>query len=263
MKSRKYNPKFESWRLTLKRVIEERQTPTGTLFYLVIQSLIVLSLLSFSIETIPNLPSSTRGVLNAFEVFCVGVFTLEYFLRIWVSDNRLKFVVSFYGVVDLVAILPFYLSNGIDLRSVRIFRLFRVFRALKLFRYTKAIARLIHAFHLVREELTIFLVVVVFLLYLTSVGIYYFEHDAQPNEFGSIFHCLWWAVATLTSVGYGDVYPITPGGKIFTVFVLIIGMGTVAVPSGLVASALTQVLTTENKIAAEVADTRDTSRPGR
>ena len=96
------------------------------------------------------------------------------------------------------------------------------------------------AFGIVREEVVLFICFALFLLYLSALGIYHFEHQAQPEVFASVIHSLWWAVATLTTVGYGDIYPVTVGGKIFTFFILIIGMGIVAVPAGLVASALTK-----------------------
>ncbi len=233
--------------IALKKFIEENDTKAGKYFDLFIQSLIILSLISFSIETLPNLSLISRNILWHLEVFCITVFSIEYILRIIVADSRIKFIFSFYGLIDLFAILPFYLSTGIDLRSIRVFRLLRLFRIFKLFRYSRAIKRFRLAFQNIKEELIIFLIATSFLLYVSSVGIYYFEHDAQPEQFSSVFHCLWWAVATLTTVGYGDVYPITFGGKIFTFFILMIGLGIVAVPAGLIASALTTVLSEENK----------------
>ncbi|WP_201746181.1 ion transporter [Veronia nyctiphanis] len=154
--------------------------------------------------------------------------------------KKLKFIFSFFGVVDLLAILPFYLSTGLDLRSVRAFRFLRLVRVLKLARYNAAIRRFNKAFSIAKEELILFLSASLIILYLASVGIYYFESPAQPDTFGSIFHSLWWAVATLTTVGYGDIYPITIGGKVFTFFVLIVGLGIVSIPAGLVASALSK-----------------------
>jgi len=161
-------------------------------------------------------------------------------LRVTVADRKLKFIFSFYGLVDLLSILPFYISSGIDLRSIRAFRLLRLFRAFKIVRYNKAIRRFHRALLIAREELTLYLLVTLMLLYFAAVGIYYCEHEAQPKEFASVFHSLWWAVATLTTVGYGDVYPITTGGRIFTFVVLLIGLGVVSVPAGLVASALSK-----------------------
>ena len=233
--------------MQLKRIIEENDTTAGKVFDLFIQFLIVLSLVSFSIETLPNLGKNTKWILNTTEVIIVAIFTLEYLLRLFVADKKLKFVFSFYALIDLIAILPFYVARGIDLRSIRVFRLFRLIRAFKIFRYSKAIQRFKNAFLEVKEELILFLVATGFLLFIAAVGIYYFENPAQPEQFKSIFHSLWWAVATLTTVGYGDIYPITAGGKIFTSFIVIIGLGIIAVPTGLIASALTKTLKDEEE----------------
>ena len=117
-----------------------------------------------------------------------------------------------------------------------------MFRIFKLLKYNSAIDRLLFAFREIKKELFIFLIATIFLLYVSSVGIYYFENAAQPDQFKSVFHSMWWAVATLTTVGNGDVYPITVGGKIFTTFIVFIGMGLVAVPTGLLASALSKTI---------------------
>ena len=162
-------------------------------------------------------------------------------------DNRLKFIFSVQGLIDLLAILPFYLRIGIDLRSIRVFRLLRLARVFKFFRYSKAISRFKNTFRIVKAELILFMISTLFLLYLAAVGIYYFENQAQPENFASVFHSLWWAVATLTTVGYGDVYPITIGGRIFTFTILMIGLGIIAVPAGLLSSALTQTLDEERE----------------
>ncbi len=214
-------------------------------FEYVFQALILLSLVSFAMETLPDLSETTRERLHAFEVFSVVVFTLEYLLRLALGRPRMAYAFSFYGVVDLLAILPFYITTGLDLRSLRIFRLLRLFRLLKLVRYSAAVQRYHRAFRIAREELVFFGIISLILLYLSAVGIYYFEHQAQPETFGSVFHCLWWAVVTLCAVGYGDVIPITVGGRIFTFFVLIIGLGFVAVPSGLFAAALSKARETD------------------
>ena len=115
-----------------------------------------------------------------------------------------------------MAILPFYIAKGVDLRSLRALRLLRLFRAFKLIRYSKAIRRLHKALFIVKEEMVLFFCVTILLMFFSAVGIYYFENEAQPEAFASIFHSLWWGIVTLTTVGYGDVYPITIGGKIFT-----------------------------------------------
>jgi len=236
-----------SWKSKLKTIIEDNQTPEGKWFDLSIQVLIVLSLISFSIETLPNISEEYSAFLKTFEVATVIIFTIEYLLRLFVASKKAKFIFSFYGMVDLFAILPFYLTVGIDLRSIRIFRLLRLFRVFKILRYSKAIHRFAKAFYSIKEELILFFFLSMFLLFLSSVGIYYFENPAQPEVFQSIFHSMWWAVATLTTVGYGDIYPITIGGKVFTSIMLFIGLGIVAVPTGLISSALTKTRESDNK----------------
>lgn len=203
-----------------------------------IQALIVLSLIAFSLETLPNLSPEMSIALYFFEVVTVIIFSIEYLTRLWLAPNRLKFAFSFFGIVDLLAILPFFLSIGLDLRSIRIVRLFRLTRLFKLARYNKAIQRFHRAILIAREEILLFVSAATILLYLGAVGIYYCESEAQPEEFGSVFHCLWWSVVTLTTVGYGDVYPVTVGGRVFTAGLLFVGLGIVAVPTGIISSAL-------------------------
>lgn len=224
--------------MKLKDVVERNDTRAGRLFDIAIQLLIVISLISFSVETLPDLAPAMQSFLRYTEIACVAAFTVEYLLRIVVAERPLGFVFSFFGLVDLAAILPFYVTTGVDLRSLRAIRLLRLFRALKLVRYSAAIRRFHRAFIIAREELVLFASVTALLLYFAAVGIYYCERDAQPEVFRSVFDGLWWAVATLTTVGYGDVYPITAGGKVFTFVILMVGLGVVSVPAGLVASAL-------------------------
>ncbi|WP_246109489.1 ion transporter [Roseimaritima multifibrata] len=227
--------------------MERSDSTIGRAFDLAIQLLIVLSLIAFSVETLPNLDPQWIRFLQIFEVVTVLVFTAEYLLRFLVADRKLSFVFSFFGIIDLLAILPFYLSFGIDLRTIRAFRLLRLFWMFKLVRYSKAIQRFHRAFLIAREEIVLFLCVTIILLYLAAVGIYHFEHDTQPEAFASIFHSLWWAVITLTTVGYGDIYPVTAGGRIFTFALLLIGLGVVSVPAGLMASALSKAREMEKK----------------
>ena len=225
----------------IRQVIDSTETLPGRVFTFTIQFLIIVSLVTFSIDTLPDLAPATKAALRLIEVVTVIIFSLEYVLRLVVAEKALKFVFSFYGLVDLAAILPFYIASGLDLRAIRVFRLLRLLRILKLLKYNNAINRFRRAFVIAKEELILFGMVAVILLYLSAVGIYYFENSAQPEQFKSVFHSLWWAVTTLTTVGYGDMYPITAGGRIFTFFVLMIGLGIVAVPTGLIASALSQV----------------------
>jgi voltage-gated potassium channel len=157
-----------------------------------------------------------------------------------VADSKPRFIFSFFGLIDLVAILPFYLSFGIDLRSLRALRFLRLFRVLKLVRYNKAMNHFVRAIKTAKEEILLFIFITLMLIYFSAVGIYYFENQAQPEHFTSIFDSLWWAIITLTTVGYGDVYPITVGGKVFTFIILMIGLGIVAIPTGIISSALTR-----------------------
>ena len=227
-------------------ILEDNTTKKGRYFDYFIQALIFLSLVSFSLDTLPNLSEKFRQFLDSFEVFSIIIFSVEYLLRVYVSKKPLKYIFSFYGIIDIVAILPFYLNTFLDLRFLRAFRVFRVFRALKLMRYNKAINRFNLAFKIVKEEIILFFMITLVLIFITSAGIYFFENEAQPEVFKSVFHSAWWSIVTLTTVGYGDVYPITIGGKIFTFFVLMIGVGLVTIPAGLVATALSKAREIQN-----------------
>ena len=224
----------------IKNLINIEST-IGKYFSYFIISLIIVSLVTFSIETIKELDEKYYLYLKYIEIGTIIIFTFEYFLRVSLERNKLQFIFSFYGLIDIIAILPFYLSIGLDLRSLRIFRLFRLFRIFKLFKYTKAIDKIKKAISAIKEELIIFIVASLFVLYIAAVGIYFFENKAQPDVFSSVFDCLWWAVATLTTVGYGDMFPVTMGGRFFTTIIVFIGLGIIAVPTGLFASSLTNI----------------------
>lgn len=211
-----------------------------------ITGLIFYSVACFSIETLPNLSPEVIQFLRYSEIVTVAIFTIEYIYRIYAAQNRIKFIFSFYGLIDLVAILPFYLSFAVDLRTLRLIRILRLLRIFKLVRYNQAASRFSKAIFLAKEELIIFTLASLVMLFLAAVGIYHFEHQAQPEVFRSIFDSLWWAVATLTTVGYGDIYPITIGGRLFTFLVLMLGLGLVAVPTGIVASSLSAVRRQQN-----------------
>jgi voltage-gated potassium channel len=228
-------------KIYLKNLVEINDNISSKIFDITIQIVIILSILAFSIETIPDLQQSTRDDLNIFEIFSVAIFTIEYIIRIYTAEKRWSYIFSFYGLIDLLSILPFYLAFFIDLRSLKAFKLFRLFRLFKLTKYNKTLDKFQKAIANAKEEFILFLVLTLIMFYLSSVGIYYFEHEAQPKVFSSIFDSMWWAVATLTTVGYGDVYPVTVGGKIFTTFMLLVGLGIVGIPAGIVAAALTEV----------------------
>ena len=233
--------------MNIRKIVQESDTAAGRAFDFVMLFLIAFSVIALSVETLPDLSPHAKRALDVSEVVITALFTIEYGLRITTSPRKLRYIFSFYGVIDLVAVLPFYLSLGIDLRAVRAFRLFRIFRILKITQYSVAMERFGKALWYTRWEALVFFLATLIVLYLSAVGIYYFEHDAQPEVFRSIFHSLWWAVATLTTVGYGDVYPVTSGGKIFTFLILMCGLGIVAVPAGLISAALSKVRQDEDR----------------
>jgi voltage-gated potassium channel len=214
---------------------------------LFIQGLILFSLLTFSLETLPNLSEKERHWLYISEIVTIGIFTIEYLTRLILSKRKLSYIFSFFGIIDLISILPFYIGLGIDLRSLRAVRFVRLLRLFKMARYSKALQRFHRAFIISKEEIILFFISACIMLYLAGVGIYYFEHEAQPKVFASVFDGLWWAVATLTTVGYGDCYPVTAGGKLFTFFILLIGLGIISVPTGMVASALSKARAMEEE----------------
>jgi voltage-gated potassium channel len=150
--------------------------------------LIIFSVICFSVETMPGLSTKTVTFLKVSEIVVTIIFTMEYLYRVYKSHSKLSFIFSFWGLVDLVAILPFYLSTSIDLRSLRILRLLRM---LKLFRYNRALQRFNKALAMVKDELIVFSFGSLVVIYLAAFGIYQFENYAQPNVFKSIFDCLW------------------------------------------------------------------------
>ncbi len=210
-------------------------------FEYAVLGVILVSMVAMSVATIPGISLNTLRVLQFLEVIVVVIFTIEYGIRIWTAEKPLRYIFSFLGIVDLIAIVPFWLATGVNLQGARAFRFIQMIRMLKVLRYMKALNRLEHALRLVREELIIFGVLAVILIFITAVGIYHFENGAQPEAFPSIPQSIWFSVVSLTGVGYGDVTPVTLGGKIFTSFILIIGLGIVAVPTALIVSGLTRV----------------------
>ncbi len=214
---------------------------------LLLQVLIIANLLALALETVPTLTEHQLHWLNVVEVVSIAIFTVEYLARCLLCRPMWRYALSFYGIIDLLSILPFFLCAGLDLRSARALRLMRLFRLFKLTRYSKAARRYRHAFAIAKEELVLFGCAALIVLYLAAVGIHYFESEAQPDKFASIPDSLWWAIVTLTTVGYGDVYPITLGGRLFTSMGLIMGLGFVAVPTGLLAGALAKAREHEKK----------------
>lgn len=204
----------------------------------VLHVLIIMSAIAIAMETVEALPAELRRALLWMEYTILTIFAVEYLLRLICSDRPWRYAVSFWGIVDFLSIVPAILFLLPDAQSIRSIRLLRLVRLFKLFHASHALDRLARAFHKNRSELLIFVFIAMVVLYLSAVGIYHFEHEAQPEAFGSIPSALWWALATLSTVGYGDVYPITMAGRAFTGLVLLVGLGIIAVPAGLITSAL-------------------------
>ena len=220
-------------------------------FDLTIMVLIVLSTIDIILESEQSLSYKYKTYFNYFEKFSVTIFSIEYLLRVWTCVENEKFKSAFIGrikfmftrmaLIDLIAILPFYLPLiGIDLRFLRMFRLFRIFRILKMARYSSAFDLIKDTVKEKKEELMVTLGFLIIILIITSSLMYYIEKDVQPENFSSISKSLWWGIVTLTTVGYGDVYPITVLGKILGGIITLLGIGLVALPSGILASGYTE-----------------------
>ena len=220
---------------------------TGKLFEGFILFLIIFSIILISVETFPSISKTHKQLLARLEFYILIIFGLEYLIRIARSQKKLRYIFSFSGLVDALVIAPLFLTSGADLRILRGYRLLRLVQLLKLVKYSSAIRRFQVALSIAKEEILVFLFFAFFILFIAAYGIYHFENLAQPKAFSSILDGLWWALATLTTVGYGDVYPITAEGKIFTGLILIVGLGVVAVPTGLIASAITKARALEEK----------------
>lgn len=199
----------------LQQIVNNSDTKEGRLFDIAIQCLIVVSLVAFSIETLPSLSPPVVSILDGIEIAVIVVFTAEYLLRIAVAESRMKYIFSFYGLIDLLSILPFYLSVSVDLRSIRVIRFLRLFRTFKFVRYNRAIRRFHEAYMIAREELHLCLIVTVLLLYLSAVGIYYCENEVQPEEFKSVFHSLWWAILYGPAAVARDCNYRCPNGRVW------------------------------------------------
>lgn len=226
---------------SLISIIGSNNNKPSRTFDITIIMVILLSMITFSMGTIPKLDNTLKYYIDLLDNLFIIIFTIEYILRIYITDKKLKYIFSFYGLIDLLSILPFFIGLFYDGQYLKVLRLLRIFRLLKLTRYSKTVSKFGKAFYNSREEFVIFIFITFIIFFISSVGIYQFEHKAQPEAFGSVFQSMWWAVATLTTVGYGDVYPITIGGKIFTTLMLILGLGIVGVPAGIIAASFTEI----------------------
>jgi len=210
--------------------------------------LILLNVVAVIIETMEDVSATYRHMFRSFEYFSVAIFSVEYGVRLWICGKaegndggfveRLKHALHPLMLIDLLAILPFYLPFLLpaDLIFLRAVRLMRLLRVLKLGRYSDAVQVFFSVIRLKKEQLAVAGFGLGILLVISSSLMYYFEHEAQPAVFGSIPHAMWWAVVTLTTVGYGDAYPITAMGRILASIIALLGIGMFALPAGILSA---------------------------
>lgn len=224
------------------------------LFDFSIMGLISLNVIMVILETVPELSARFGPWFRWFEIFSVTVFTVEYFLRIAVCTaapdfthplwGRVRFMLTPLALIDLLAIVPFYLSAFVmlDLRFVRMVRLLRLFQLFKMGRYVRSLRILGRVVWDKREELQVVAIVLLIMLVITSSLMYFVEHEAQPEAFSSIPSAMWWGIVTLTTVGYGDVYPITPLGRFLGTLIAVLGVGMFALPAGILSSGFIEAI---------------------
>lgn len=224
-----------------------------------IMILIALSVISIILESFVSIYDKYHLIFQVFEIITVVVFTIEYLLRIWTADllfpesnhPHLKYIFSFMAVIDLLAILPFYLPFiSADLRFLRMMRLFRLFRLLRVFklgRYFEALQIIVKVIKTSGPQLVMSVVICFFVMLFSAIIMYTVENPVQPEQFPNVISSLWWAICTLTTVGYGDVYPITHVGRFFASLISLVGIGIIAIPTGIIAAGFNQVITREKE----------------
>lgn len=236
-----------------------REDPVSRWTNVAIVALILANVLAFVLESVAELRAAYAPYFDAFEVVSVILFSIEYVGRLWTAPEderfqgavvgRLRWVITPLAVVDLLAVLPFWLGTilVLDLRVLRILRLFRIARVLKLARYSRALQAMARVVRRKRNELVMTLAGCSLLLVLAASLMWIAENQAQPEAFSSIPDALWWAVVTLTTVGYGDAVPVTTAGRLIGAAIAVIGVGFIALPAGLLASGFVEELTEEQR----------------
>lgn len=228
-------------------IIFESDTPNGKLFDVFLIGFIIASVLVVILESVVTFSDRFKLVLQILEYVFTSFFTLEYLVRIYCSPNPKKYIFSFFGIVDLLATLPLYLgflfTSARYLLVIRTFRLIRVFRVFKLFNYLEEGNLLLVSLRLSSRKIFVFFCFVLILV--TSIGtIMYMIEGTQPDtQFNNIPTCIYWAIVTMTTVGYGDITPVTPVGRFISACVMLIGYTIIAVPTGIVSATMVK----ENK----------------
>ncbi|MBA7518982.1 hypothetical protein ES705_11056 [subsurface metagenome] len=217
-------------------IIFEADTRAGKFFDVSLLVVIVLSIITVMCESVPSLRRTNQEVFILLEWIFTAIFTIEYLLRIYAAKHAWKYIFSFYGIIDLLAILPafvgIFISGAHSLLVIRAFRLFRIFRVLKISRYSKAGKTLANALVASRGKIGVFLFAIATTILIIGTLMYLIE--GEVNGFTSIPKSIYWAVVTLTTVGYGDITPQTAIGQFFSGILMIIGYAIIAVPTGII-----------------------------
>ena len=225
-------------------------------FDVFIYILIIVNILAMIIESHDSIKLKFEKIFYYFELISISIFSFEYLFRIYINYRETqwkgvkKYVFSFFGIIDLVSILPFYIKEFVllDGRFFRILRLFRLSRIFKLGRESKSLKLFIKALGSVKNELYFTLFLSLLTILFSASAIYFLEHDAQPEVFSSITASIWWATVSLATVGYGDIVPITLWGKVFASIISLIGIGVVAIPTGIIsASFVTEIFNSKEE----------------
>ena len=231
-----------SLRDRVRIVIFEAETPAGRTFDVLLIIAIIASVLAVMVDTVPAIHARWGGWFYIAEWVFTILFLVEYLVRLWCIDDRLRFARSFFGVIDLLCILPSFLGLFIvgahNLLVIRILRVLRVFRVLRMVRYVNEAELLLDALRNSRRKITVFISTVVALVVIFGSLMYLIEGEA--NGFTSIPKSVYWAVITLTTVGYGDLVPLTPLGQAVATIVMIMGYGIIAVPTGIITLEMNQ-----------------------
>ncbi|MCB9058279.1 MAG: ion transporter [Calditrichae bacterium] len=244
-KSSKNKSALSSWRLRIHEIIFEADTRMGKAFDIILIITILLSVIAVMLDSMPEVRRNYGSILLVLEWSFTILFTIEYVLRLITVGRPLKYAGSFYGIVDLLSIIPTYFSllfPGTQMLVViRILRVLRIFRVLKLAQYLGEAQMIKQALKASRRKITVFLVTVVTIVIIVGSMMYLIE--GEESGFVSIPHSIYWAIVTLTTVGYGDITPITSLGRILSAIVMILGYAIIAVPTGIVTAEMTQTFT--------------------
>lgn len=229
-----------TFRKQLYRIIFEADTRAGKVFDEVLLGIILTSIAVVMAESIQPVREKYATVLHVVEWIITGIFTLEYIARIWVTDKPIRYIFSFYGIIDLLSIIPtylsFFLAGGQSLLVIRALRLLRVFRIFKLSRYSSAGRMLVVSMWKSKEKIGVFIMFVITITVIMGTIMYLIE--GEEHGFDNIPISIYWAIVTITTVGYGDISPGTPAGQLLASMLMIIGYSIIAVPTGIVTANL-------------------------